>query len=95
MSSGFLPAIVAVGTAHAALPAQKAGQYAPAAPGIFGALVALVLVLVYVGMCLWYFWLTGRRERALRFFTRLRHPFGGAKPGDGRVRFADDAVAGE
>jgi len=55
-----------------------------------------VLVLVYVGMCLWYFWLTGRRERALRFFTRLRHPFGGAKPGDGRgARFADDAVAGE
>ena len=48
MSSGFLPAIVAVGTAHAALPAQKAGQYAPAAPGIFGALVALVLVIALI-----------------------------------------------
>ena len=57
MLSGFLPAVVAAGTAHAALPAQKAGQYAPAAPGIFGALVALMLV---IGLILGLAWLARR-----------------------------------
>lgn len=48
MPSGFLSTVVAAGTAHAALPAQKVGQYAPATPGIFGALVALLLVIALI-----------------------------------------------
>ncbi len=38
-----------------------------------------VLVLVYVGLCLGYFWLTGRRARAVAFFAWMRHPFGGRR----------------
>ncbi len=48
MPSGFLSTVVAAGTAHATLPAQKVGQYAPATPGIFGALVALLLVIALI-----------------------------------------------
>ena len=32
-----------------------------------------LLVLSFVAVCLWYFWLTAKRERAVGFFARLGH----------------------